>query len=460
MGPQQGPQPIYPEMQGTTPITPTPSMQSFGAANEPSGYGQQAGVPYAGAQAPSPSGRGFKDTGPIRVRRTSPMLFILLIIVIVGLSGFAVYQVGWLKEPVHKIQEFTAGIKLPGWLHFGNKDTIPPSILNASASNISESGAIVIWKTDEPSTSQVMICESVGGGSCTWTDLDKNLVTDHSVTINDLKPSSKYHYTATSTDAASNQGTAEGDFTTLAKSTAALVISGVNVSNVTEVAGTISWTTDKPGTTQVAYGTTNAYGSTTTLNQVLTTSHSATLNGLAPNTTYHFQVKSQDSSGNAITSPDQVFTTAGTAITTAEVGAEIGMRAPDFTLPTLDGKQVSLNGLLGKSVVLNFWQDVQQSRNELSVIQEAYVKLPRDKVAILAISVNQTPAITQNVVTSKGLTLPVLTDESGSVAATYKVAQTPVTIFIDSQGIIRETSYYPATLKTFTRVNSILSSMQ
>jgi peroxiredoxin len=147
-------------------------------------------------------------------------------------------------------------------------------------------------------------------------------------------------------------------------------------------------------------------------------------------------------------------------LTSTEVGTEVGMRAPDFTLPTLDGKQVSLSELRGKMVMINFWQDVQQSRNELSLVQEVYVKWPRDKLAVLAISWKQTQAITQNVVSSKGLTLPVLLDETGEVAAKYNVTNSPVTIFIDTQGIVRDTNYYPSTLKSFTQVESILNSIQ
>jgi peroxiredoxin len=350
-------------------------------------------------------------------------------------------------------------MKLPGWLPFGNKDTIPPTIQNASVSNVTMAGAVITWQTDEPSTSQVMICES--GGGCTWTELDENLVTDHSVSLSDLKPNTEYHFTATSADAASNGATAEGDFTTSGQATtASLVISGIQVSNITDLAGTISWMTDKPGTSQVIYGTTNAYGATTTLEQQLVTSHSATLAGLTPNTTYHFKVTSQDGSGNKATSQDQTFTTRSTVPTSTEVGTEVGMHAPDFTLPTLDGKQVSLTGLRGKIVMLNFWQDVQQSRNELSVIQEVYVKWPRDQLSVLAISWKQTQAVTQAVATNKGLTLPILLDESGEVAAKYNVTRSPVSIFIDAQGIVRDTIYYPATLKGFTQVESILNSMQ
>jgi len=438
---------------------PIPPQQYGPGGQQTGGYGAPGGVPYTGTQQPPITDRRFRDTGPIRIRRFSPALVIILIIAVLGLSGFAVYKVGWLESPLTSIQGFIDGIKLPGWLPFGNKDTIPPTLQNASVSNITLAGAVITWQTDEPSTSQVMICES--GGACTYTELDENLVTDHTVNVIDLKPNTAYHFTATSTDAGANQGIAEGDFTTAAEvTTGPPVISGIKVSNITDLAGTVSWITDKPATSQVVYGTTNAYGSTTTLDQKLATGHSATLAGLMPSTTYHFKVISKDGSDNEATSQDQTFTTRATVPTSTEVGTEVGMRAPDFTLPTLDGKEVSLSGLQGRMVMLNFWQDVQQSRNELSIIQEVYVKWPRDKLEILAVSWKQTTAITQAVVNNKGLTMPVLLDESGEVAAKYNITRSPVTIFIDSGGTIRDIISYPATLRGVTQIESTLNSMQ
>jgi peroxiredoxin len=417
-------------------------------------------VPYVSAQQPSVSTqKTFVDTGPIRVRRFPTALIAILIIALIGSLGFVAFKAGWLESPLSNVQEFVSGIKLPQWLPIGPKDTRPPTIQNVSVSNITMTGAVITWQTDEPATSQVMICDP--GGGCTWTELDENLVTNHSVSLSDLKPNTAYHFTATSTDAKENQAIAEGDFTTFAEAgVTTLTISGIKTSNITDVSVTISWVTDKPATSQMEYGTTDAYGSTTTLDQNLTTSHSITLTGLKPSTTYHFKVKTKDASGNEATSQDQTFTTRGTVSVAAEIGPEVGKRAPDFTLPTLDGKNVSLSEFRGKIVIINFWQNTQQSRNDLDDIQAVYDKWPQDKLAILAISWKQTPKDVQSFLDSKPLTLPILIDETGEVAAKYDVIQTPATFFIDAQGIVRDTEYYPATLKGESQIDSILNSIQ
>ena len=72
---------------------------------------------------------------------------------------------------------------------------------------------------------------------------------------------------------------------------------------------TVTWTTDMPADSQVQYGTTTAYGSSSALNATLVTSHSVKLSGLARLTTYHYRVLSRNAAGNVAVSGDFTFTT-------------------------------------------------------------------------------------------------------------------------------------------------------
>jgi len=72
----------------------------------------------------------------------------------------------------------------------------------------------------------------------------------------------------------------------------------------------------------VEFGTSTAYGSSTTLNAAKVVSHAAGLTGLAASTVYHFRVKSRDAAGNLAVSGDFTFTTAA---------------PPDTTAPTISG---------------------------------------------------------------------------------------------------------------------------
>ncbi|HEY3303141.1 MAG TPA: Ig-like domain-containing protein [Candidatus Binatia bacterium] len=91
------------------------------------------------------------------------------------------------------------------------------------------------------------------------------------------------------------------------------VISAVLAPLITSSGATITWTTDEASDSQVEYGATTAYGSVTTLNGSMVTSHSQNLSGLAANTLYHYRVKSRDAAGNLATSTDKTFTTLASA---------------------------------------------------------------------------------------------------------------------------------------------------
>lgn len=111
-------------------------------------------------------------------------------------------------------------------------------------------------------------------------------------------------------------------------------VKAVPTATVTKDSATITWDTDQPTSTRVIYGETTSYGSTTlkTDSNPKVTHHSATISGLLPNHTYHYQIKSRDDNGVLTISDDQTFTTLSdipivtdcVTINGANVGADIG----------------------------------------------------------------------------------------------------------------------------------------
>ena len=71
----------------------------------------------------------------------------------------------------------------------------------------------------------------------------------------------------------------------------------------------ISWTSSANATGQVEFGASSSYGQTSLLNSALATTHSFTLSGLQPSTTYHYAVISTNATGGRSVSSDATFTT-------------------------------------------------------------------------------------------------------------------------------------------------------
>ncbi len=91
-------------------------------------------------------------------------------------------------------------------------------------------------------------------------------------------------------------------------------ISNLQVSSTTNSSATITWDTDAPASTQVNFGTTTAYSSSSTYDPALTTEHSVTLTGLDEITQYFFEAVSGNSV--ATTTATSTFTTSSTASST------------------------------------------------------------------------------------------------------------------------------------------------
>jgi len=134
-------------------------------------------------------------------------------------------------------------------------------------------------------------------------------------------------------------GTAGGGGTTVNDTTAPL-ISDINI-KASRTTGEINWKTSEPSISWILYGTTTDYGKeikTTTY----TTSHSITIAGLTPGTTYHFQIKSRDSAGNIRSAGDRTFTTLNPRIT-GDINDDGKVDKYDFALMMAEWGKTGLN---------------------------------------------------------------------------------------------------------------------
>ncbi|MBY0328737.1 peptidoglycan-binding protein [Patescibacteria group bacterium] len=189
-------------------------------------------------------------------------------------------------------------------------DTTAPTVSAVSSNTPGHITATITWNTNESADSQIEYGTTTGYGSLTT--LDSTLVTSHSVTLTGLTANTTYHYRVISKDASSNTTTSSDyTFTTaLAPDVVAPVLSAISAGSLAQTTAVITWTTNELSDSQVEYGTTTSYGSLTTTDNTLVTSHSVSLTGLTANTTYHYRVISKDVSNNSATSTDRTFTTA------------------------------------------------------------------------------------------------------------------------------------------------------
>ncbi len=137
-----------------------------------------------------------------------------------------------------------------------------------------------------------------------------------------LSEGTTYYIAVTASDLAGN----DSEYSDPASITPDLTpptFSNINAGSITENSVTITWTTDEPATSLVRYGEEIAYGSQTTLDPALVTSHSVPITGLSDGTTYHYQVESTDGSDNTSTSSDRIFDTLDETAPAAPTGVDV-----------------------------------------------------------------------------------------------------------------------------------------
>ncbi|KOS60691.1 TlpA family protein disulfide reductase [Lysinibacillus agricola] len=131
-----------------------------------------------------------------------------------------------------------------------------------------------------------------------------------------------------------------------------------------------------------------------------------------------------------------------------KIGLNNGDTPPDFTLTSLDGKNVTLSELRGKKVVLNFWATwCPPCKAEMPHMQKYYEQnAKKDNVEIVAVNLTQgerdvtDDAKIDTVMTFRDsfeLTFPILLDMKNEVGLDYQVLTIPTTYFIDSNGYIQ-----------------------
>lgn len=131
-----------------------------------------------------------------------------------------------------------------------------------------------------------------------------------------------------------------------------------------------------------------------------------------------------------------------------------GFLAPDFTLDTLDGNQVTLSELRGRIVVINFWATwCLPCREETPALEKAYKQYKDSDAMILGVNLTNQDSVrdVEAFVQEFGLTYPILLDRDGSVGYLYQVNGLPTTFFVNRDGIIRTVLVGGPMSETFIR---------
>ena len=126
---------------------------------------------------------------------------------------------------------------------------------------------------------------------------------------------------------------------------------------------------------------------------------------------------------------------------TLETAPQEGFLAPNFTLDTKNGTQLSLSDFRGQPVLINFWASwCPPCKAEMPGMEIVYQEFQDQGFVVLAINVTHQDSLSDaaRFVEEQGFTFPILLDAQAIASQAYQIRSLPTSFFIDQEGIIQQ----------------------
>jgi len=132
------------------------------------------------------------------------------------------------------------------------------------------------------------------------------------------------------------------------------------------------------------------------------------------------------------------FVVSAISCTPQETAPQVNKSAPDFTLDTLGGTEITLSEMRGTPVVLNFWQ-VHCPYCQMELVDfEELANQSNSDMAVIAVNMGESRSRVEQFFGDYELHFTVALDEDSQVSSQkYNVLYLPTTFFIDRKGVIR-----------------------
>jgi peroxiredoxin len=112
--------------------------------------------------------------------------------------------------------------------------------------------------------------------------------------------------------------------------------------------------------------------------------------------------------------------------------------APDFTLKSLEGKNMRLAEQRGNVVLVNFWASwCGPCKVEMPHLNKLYDKYRATGFTMLGVNVDEDPRTASAAATKLAMRFPVLFDANKQVSKLYDLQSMPATVLIDRDGRVR-----------------------
>jgi peroxiredoxin len=115
----------------------------------------------------------------------------------------------------------------------------------------------------------------------------------------------------------------------------------------------------------------------------------------------------------------------------------VKVKAQDFKLKDLSGKEISLSSFKGENVLLNFWATwCPPCKSEMPDMEKLYQETKDSDLVILAVNIGEDRDTVKEFIDNNKYNYRILLDSDTSVSEKYTITSIPTTYLIDKEGNI------------------------
>ena len=310
----------------------------------------------------------------------------------------------------------------------------PLAIVSIEVPLVTDTSAILSWKTNRPATGQV----EYGLQARTYafkTNEDTALLVTHGSVVENLQPGITYYFRAKSIDACGNEVISQDNSFTTSMTAAAdrLTIVNINVFNITSSAASVRWITNKPASSTVYYSTDKAGKPEMKTDSSLVYEHEMRVDGLNEKTRYFISVRSDVKSETAQAEASTIITPS-----TAPVCCKVFCRIPDFDFQNPEGGNITNGNISGKETIIVFvTTSCSTCMQQALFLNEFHKDNPSNDINMLLVASNEKMSEVTKWAKKYGITVPVYLDVNGDLVNTCKLRTIPSWLILDSGSIIK-----------------------
>jgi peroxiredoxin len=126
------------------------------------------------------------------------------------------------------------------------------------------------------------------------------------------------------------------------------------------------------------------------------------------------------------------------AVAGSALALDTGARAPEIGMRDLQGNQITIAGLRGRVVIVDFWASwCEPCADSMPVYERLWTQYRERGLTIIGVSQDQRVENARQFVARHRISFPVVFDEGHAIARRYGPPRMPTAYVIDRQGIVR-----------------------